>query len=281
MDKEIESIKKYLPSYIYDTLRLYNPVNEIRLHKNKNVVIVSDNRNIITDTLCPPSDFNDIIDKLCNHSLHSYADTIRDGYISAGIYRVGVCGKFTGDNVSEINSINFRIPHVIVNVSGYVADILKQDNYRASVLIYSPPSGGKTTMLRDLIAKLSIDKRIAVIDTRNELYDSKIMPSPLIDVFSGYPKATAIEIATRTMSPEYIICDEIGSYNECATILSVQNTGVPFIASAHASDINELIRRKNIKLLHEDIIFDYYIGIKRRGNMFDFNVTRWEDVTNV
>ena len=262
MDKEIADLQKYFPPQIYEILQPYNPINEIRLHKNKNIVIVSDNRNIITNTLCTTEIFNNIIDNFCNHSLHTHTETINNGYITADKYRIGVCGKLMNGNVYEISSVNIRIPHIIKNVSGEIIDLLSSHN--AGILIYSPPSVGKTTILRDLIIRLSAHKRIAVIDSRNELYD-KTMSSPLIDVFSGYPKEVAIEIATRTMSPEYIICDEIGSYNECNMILSVENTGVPLIASAHASDIDELLRRKNIKLLHDNNIFDYYIGIKRHG----------------
>ena len=274
MDNEICGLRNYLPEHIYNTLRLYNPVNEIRLHKDKNTVIVSDNRNIITDTLCTAAEFSVIIDKFCNHSLHAYADTINNGYITSGIYRIGVCGKMTNGNVNEITSLNIRVPHIIRNVSGYIIDILRRDNYQSGLLIYSPPAVGKTTVLRDLIITLSAFKRIAVIDSRNELYDGNAMTSPLIDIFHGYTKEAAIEIAVRTMSPEYIICDEIGSYNECTAILSVQNTGVPLIATAHAADITELIRRPNIKLLRDNMIFKYYVKIIRNGKTFDFEVTK-------
>jgi len=275
MDKEIEGLQKYLPPQIYNVLQSYNPINEVRLHKNKNVVIVSDNRNIVTETICTAEGFNNIIDNFCTHSLHTHAETINNGYITADKYRIGVCGKLMNGNVYEITSVNIRVPHIIKNVSEYIMDFLHN---RSSLLLYSPPAVGKTTVLRDLIIKLSATKRIAVIDSRNELYDSNTMTSPLLDVFSGYDKESAVEIATRTMSPEYIICDEIGSYNECNMILSVQNTGVPLIASAHAYDIDELLRRKNIKLLHNNMIFDYYIGIKRHGNIMDFTATKREDV---
>lgn len=277
MDKEINGLQKYLPQCIFDSLRLYDPVNEIRLHKNKSVAIVSGKRNIITGTICSENDFIEITDNICNHSLHSHADTIKNGYITADKYRIGVCGNMTGCNVNEITSLNIRIPHIILNVSDKLYNILKINNYRSSVLIYSPPSGGKTTMLRDLIVKLSVDKRISVIDSRNELFDSSVMTSPLLDIFGGYQKESAIEIATRTMSPEYIICDEIGSYNECETILSVQNTGVPFIATAHACNLDELLLRKNIKLLHDNMIFNYYIGLDRS----DITVTKREEIENV
>lgn len=278
MDTNIKELEKYLPSKMFESLQKYYLINEIRLHKDKAMVIVSDNRNIITDIYCSAKDFNIIVDNLCNHSLHSHVDTIKNGYISAGIYRVGVCGKYTGENISEITALNIRIPHMILNISEPVINLVQQENYTSGVLIYSPPSGGKTTLLRDLTIKLSTYKRVTIIDSRNELYDYNTMNSPLIDIFNGYPKATAIELATRTMSPEYIICDEIGSYNECEMILSVQNTGVPLIASAHALNINNLLQRKNIRLLHDNMIFKYYIGLKRQGNKFDFTITKWEDI---
>jgi len=278
MDKQIEGLRKYLPEHIYNTLLLYDPVNEIRLHKDKNIVIVSERRNIITYELCTRAEFSDIIDKFCNHSLHAYAENINEGYITSGNYRIGVCGKITNGNINEITSLNIRVPHMIRNISGYISDILRRDNYQSGILIYSPPAVGKTTVLRDLIITLSDFKRISVIDSRNELYDEKAMISPLIDVFNGYTKESAIEIAIRTMSPEYIICDEIGAYNECTAILSVQNTGVPLIASAHAADISDLIRRPNIKLLHDNMIFKYYVKITRSGKTFDFNISKWEDI---
>ena len=77
----------------------------------------------------------------------------------------------------------------------------------------------------------------------------------LVDVLRGYPRAKGIEIATRTLSPEVIFCDEIGSAEEAKAILSAQNSGVPLIATAHADSRETLFRRPNIRILYENEIF--------------------------
>lgn len=50
-------------------------------------------------------------------------------------------------------------------------------------------------------------------------------------------------MATLSLSPQVIFCDEIGSEEEAEAVLHTQNTGVPLIATAHAYDIQGLMRR--------------------------------------
>ena len=49
-----------------------------------------------------------------------------------------------------------------------------------------------------------------------------------LDVLVGYPRALGIEIATRSLNSELIVCDEIGEGKEAEAIVSAQNCGVPF-----------------------------------------------------
>ena len=102
----------------------------------------------------------------------------------------------------------------------------------------------------------------------------KLFGHHLIDVLHGYPRAKGIEIATRTLSPEVIFCDEIGSAEEARAILGAQNSGVPLIATAHADSREVLFRRPNIRLLYENGVFRYYIGLRRHpeASAFDFDV---------
>ena len=71
-----------------------------------------------------------------------------------------------------------------------------------------------------------------------------------------------------------IFCDEIGSAEEARAILGAQNSGVPLIATAHADSRETLFRRPNIRLLYENCVFRYYIGLRRHPESakFDFDV---------
>jgi stage III sporulation protein AA len=149
------------------------------------------------------------------------------------------------------------------------------------VLIYSPPGVGKTTLLRAVAARLSGGRdplRTVVIDTRGELSYGSDGENLCLDVLSGYPRRQGVEIATRSLNAQVIICDEIGDYEEAMALVASHNCGVPLIASAHAANTDQLLSRTGIRLLHEADIFGAYVGISRAGNMdFAYDVTIKED----
>ena len=84
-----------------------------------------------------------------------------------------------------------------------------------------------------------------------------------IDILEEYPRGVGIEIAVRALNPQFIICDEIGSFAEASALLSVRNSGVPIIASAHGDDIQGLVSRPGIRELFDAGIFDSYIHLER------------------
>lgn len=138
---------------------------------------------------------------------------------------------------------------------------------------YSPPNVGKTTLIRDIAKTLSSGKfahRMAIVDTRGEIYIKTAFENSIADVLSGYPRAKGIEIATRTMSPEVIICDEIGTLEEAKAICPrkqrrsadwQRRTRIPLI---------RLMKRPNIKTLYDNGIFRYYIRISRAPGATQF-----------
>ncbi len=241
---------------------------EIRLRLEQPASLTTASLNIIIDAKLTRGEMSDCLTKLCGGSVYSHDESMREGFIRVdGGIRVGVCGTFSGSGRGprEITSLNIRLPHIIRGVGAQALKYCLADGKISSALFYSPPGVGKTTLLRDIAYELSTkyQKRIVLIDTRGELYISEMFRQSLCDVLTGYPKALGIEIATRVMSPEAIICDELGGADEAKQILSAQNTGVPLIASAHASNVEELLRRPNISLLDENRVFACYVGIAR------------------
>lgn len=287
------SLSDELPSFLLSALpyRLVDEIRsrwngerieEIRLRRDRRASLTLPSGNCMLETVLDGATVDATLTGMCSGSLYAYSDTINQGYISLpGGVRVGVCGKASceGDRligVREVTSLVIRIPHRARAVGAPIRRLLHEFDYGRGVLIYSPPGVGKTTLLRGVISQLASGEggyspiRTAVVDTRGELSFSNGGRELCLDVLSGYPRALGIEIATRTLSAQVIVCDEIGDYTEAMALVSSHNCGVPLIASTHASSVDELLRRTGIMLLHEARVFGAYVGISRAAGM-DFH----------
>jgi len=237
-------------------------LTEIRLRTARPASLSAAGNNLRLGVTVSAAEMADTVASLCRGSVYAHDADIREGYIRMeGGIRVGVCGTMAGKGVRDITSLNIRIPHAIRGVCEPILPLMEEG--LRSLLIHSPPGVGKTTLLRDLAARLAMTRRVVLMDTRGELYMPELFADTLCDVLTGYPRALGIEIATRTLSPEVIVCDELGDLDEARGLLTAVNTGVPIIATAHAADAAELTARPNIRLLHDNGVFDAYVGIAR------------------
>ena len=262
-------------------------VEEIRLRLNGSCSITCERGTFLLKYRADRRDMDETVKKLCNGSLYAYSDTINQGYIimNGGI-RVGICGRAVTEKgkiigIYDISSLSVRIPHKAPAVGSAVHRLLAESGYFSGVLVYAPPGAGKTTLLRSVIAMAAGGSgavRTAVIDTRGEL--GCFLPKDLCaDVLSGYPRGTGIEIAVRTLSPQLIVCDEIGADPvEAEAIASAHNCGVALLATAHARTADELLSKKGISLLHAAHVFSYYVGLKRVGDDYDYTIARADEV---
>ena len=285
MTDELNRILSLLPGELAKALsemaERYTDLCEIRLRANRHLSVLSKGENLTSAFVVTPELMRQSVNSLCEGSLHTYMDTIKEGYIPLpGGIRIGVCGRAIRENgeiayIDEISSLNIRLPAGVYHVSGKIYDRIVESDFTCGLLIYSPPGMGKTTVLRDLAMRLCSEgnRRVALVDEREEICCGPMERLDNLDLFLGYPKAKAIEIATRTLSPQYILCDEIGSEDEAWSLLAVQSAGVPIIATAHAGGVGQLIRRSGIGLLHEAGMFDLYVGINRNpgSNLLHFS----------
>lgn len=201
-------------------------------------------------------------------SMQSAMAGICKGYVALpGGGRLGVVGTASTDDgqvlaVHTISALCFRFPgHIPEAADG----ILEQMTFPASLLIAGPPMSGKTTILRALIGRLAHGMRLAVLDERGELTP---LPEGAVtaDLLTGYPKAAAMTLAVRSLSPELMVCDEL-SPQEADAVSASLYSGVPLVATVHAGSIAELLRRKWTARLLREGAFEKVVLLTGRGRM--------------
>ncbi len=293
-----ERALSYIPRYLREAIEKYpqkNDICEIRLRSSLPLSLTMRFGNIFIDKngracsveeaiRATKSDVLSCVNMLCEGSAYRHAKTIEQGFIITddGL-RAGLSGCFLpkeSDNIplTSIGSVNIRIPRLIPNAADGLMHFFSSHTL-ASALIFSPPGHGKTTLIRNLALRLSrgehtthmgIPKppRICVIDSRNEILPPKSRFSEnggLIDIISGCGKAEGIEKAVRVLSPEVIICDEIGGEDDCDALLSAHSGGVILIASCHGDNISSLMRKPHINKLISEGLFTYLVSLTASG----------------
>ncbi len=257
----IHEILNYFPNNIYNLLRnelnheeIYKTLREIRLRVNRNIILRLRNSDIETNYKVSQCEILQILERLCNNSIYAYKNQICNGFITIkGGHRVGITGSAVMEdkkiiNIKYINSLNFRIAREVIDCSNKILGQVIDDknNTIYNTLIVSPPGKGKTTILRDIIRKISNGiteigfkgKTCGVVDERGEIaaiYHG--IPQNDIgtrtDVIENISKAEGMKMLIRSMGPEIIACDEIGSKEDVKAIESALLSGVKGIFTMH------------------------------------------------
>jgi len=234
-------------------------------------------------------DITNTFQLMSNYSAYAYNEEIKKGYITLPYgFRVGISGKFVVENdciksIKNISSLNIRISKEIKECSKKIINYIYNGNTVKHTLIISPPNGGKTTLLRDIIRKLSNSGiNVSVIDERSEIAGcyKGISQNDLgnrADVFDCCPKAQGMLIALRSMAPDVIAVDEIGKEEDIIAIDNIINCGVKIIATVHAESVEDLKKKNTLNKLLQKNIFERFIllsNFKKPGtvkNVYDIN----------
>jgi len=263
----------YLPirlSYaVAEAIEKYGEPDELRLVKNAEAALVINGQLCFTEAVCRVSEMTSFIRAVCGSSLYSHSESIREGYIITGDgIRVGVAGRAVTESgrivgVTEFDSAVIRIPSRRPGFADELFNIMKRYCFRKNTLVFSPPSGGKTTLLRELVHLLAKEKhRVAVVDTRFEIAEG--LEGDHIYTLSGYPRAKGMEIAVRTLSPEVVVCDEINTAEDLDAVSTAVGSGAAVVATCHAETFSSA-KRRVIKLSRGGEYFDIFYGVDKSG----------------
>lgn len=240
----------------------YLSAKSILLRKPANSVIVSKKL------------LDEAVERITKSSIYSVREEIRNGYITIeGGHRVGIAGTAVTDNgcvefIKDISAVNIRIASEVLGAADEVIGDIVSDGIVNSTLIISPPCTGKTTMLRDIARQLSyLGYAVAIADERCEIaamYEGKSAfdLGNLTTVLDNCPKDRAMMMLLRSMAPDVIITDEIGTERDIEAIRTIINSGVGVIATVHGRDIKQIMRRK--ALSEVAAMFDRVIILSRR-----------------
>lgn len=214
--------------------------------------------------------------EICRYSVYSFETEIAQGYITLdGGHRVGICGTAVTKagkivSIKDISGLNIRIAHQLPGCADELYKRVFSDGVH-SLLLGGRPLSGKTTVLRDLARQLGARHRVVLIDSRGEL-SASVRGTPSFDIglntdaLCGCEKSEGIMLALRSLSPEIIICDELG--NDETAIEQAMFCGVKLVASAHADSIGQLRKRPSTRGILP--FFERVAVLGERGRIIEF-----------
>lgn len=272
---------KYFPKTICKALENVNgeELCEIRFRVNRKIQLVYMEHDVLVDYIVSEAECKILLELLCEHSIYAKSEELKNSFVTLPKgYRVGVCGSYSLEhgkmgNLTAASYFNYRIAREHTGAADEAIKYIANGKSLYSTLVASAPGVGKTTLLRDAARIISSDrysKKVCIADERSEIAGS-VFGVPCLDVgertdvMDGCPKAQAMMSMIRTMSPDVIITDEIGSADDINAIKTAASCGVCVVASVHASSVFELLNRPNITELIKNGIFQNVLFLSREN----------------
>lgn len=277
----MDEILRYFPNKIYQIFsnllqenpQIGNELQEIRIRVDKPIILKLKEKDLILQYNILQTEILQIVERLCENSIYAYKNQICEGFITIkGGHRVGLTGSCVIENgkitnIKYISSLNIRIAREVKNCSTRILrEIIDIDNKTIyNSIIVAPPGRGKTTILRDIIRRLSDGieeinfrgKTCGVVDERGEIAAMyKGAPQNDVgirtDIIENVSKNKGIHMLIRTMAPEIIACDEIGSKEDVEAIHYALYSGVKGIFTMHGKNVEDIKNNKQIYELIEN-----------------------------
>lgn len=226
-------------------------------------------------------ELEEILKHLCQYSIYAFADEIRQGFLTVqGGHRVGLAGQALLDgenrivNLKYIRYLNIRIAHQVKGAADPLIPLLYERGRVVSTLLISPPGGGKTTMLRDIIRQISNGTaygrgiNVSVVDERSEIAGSFLGIAQndvgiRTDVLDGCPKVEGMMRLIRAMSPQALAVDELGGIEDMQALRTANGCGCRLLATIHGGSLEEVLHKSYVRYAVDEGLFERYVVLDR------------------
>lgn len=298
-EKEIiRVLSKKIRTVFMENKFSYYKLQEIRLRIGKPLIVIVDNVEWIMRTIVEKEDLLETLEYISNYSLYAFENEMRQGFITIeGGHRVGITGQVLLEdgkvkNIKHVSSLNIRISHEILNCADIVFPYISENHMIKNTLIISPPRCGKTTLLRDVIRQVSDGNQwvegcsVGVVDERSELGGAYMgVPQNQLgirtDILDCCPKSEGMLMLVRSMAPQVIAVDEIGSEKDIAALEYAMCCGCKMIATVHGTTMKEIMEKPMVTRIIESKQFERYIVLsnkKRIGGVLGIYNERCENI---
>ncbi len=292
MNEKNDWLYEVFPPRLRELLRRAGPdtekLQEVRLRRGRPLLLRFDGREYgivregrLTDRpeggICvSQEELEETLKCVSGYSLYAFDEEMKQGFLTVpGGHRIGVAGKLVMEGakvqcIRHISGINIRLSHQIRGCADGVLRYLVSNGRLGHTLIVSPPRCGKTTLLRDLIRQISdgtpwlAGQTVGVVDERSELAGTYLGEAQndlgmRTDVLDGSPKAEGMMMLLRSMSPQVIAVDELGSEADSYALENAFYCGCRLIATAHGTSLEDIRRKPLFRKMARMRMFERYI----------------------
>lgn len=254
----------------------------LRVHQPMEVVLRGESRLFFGPNgqgMLLPNETQPLLGAFCGQAVYAWEKELGEGFVTLPQgCRVGVTGRIGGKEglPSPVTGFCIRMGRSVKGCALPILPRLLEGGRLLSTLLFSPPGGGKTTLLRDIVRLVSrgeggsVGERVGLVDERYEVSGAPLGEGgfdlgPRTDVLGGHCKGQGLLRMLSTMGPQVLAADELNFREDVEGVLEACRRGVTVLCTAHGGSFQGLLRRRGMETLGAEGVFDRFVLVEEAG----------------